>query len=166
MTEIAAIFLVPSAEHRESLVGDGVCGSRAPVVVSGDSCAYDYHRRWKPREDAHPDCYMCQHPAEALVLVQNNKPVPDGIFRAWLAWGPDDDPEFTATGWTTYDVLAEALDSVRGAAWLAHAVLRCWATRAAQVVPCPDGDACPDAAWCLLLDENGVSIQPATEDRA
>ena len=155
---VAAILLVPAPEHRDAVLSDGPCGSRAPVAV----LAYD---RWHGGIAGFKLAHWWHH--SALVLAWGGKPVPDGVFRAWDAWSPDEDPEFAATGWTTYDVLAEGLDSMGGAEWLARAVLRCWAAR---VAPCPDGDACPDArrhgtvhpppGRAVLLDASGREVAP------
>ena len=81
----------------------------------------------------HPGSYI------ALPLWWADASVPDGVFRAWMAWGPDEDPEFEATGWTTYDVLAEALDGAGAAEWLARAVQRCGRALRVVVLDLVDG---------------------------
>lgn len=116
--DVMGILLVPSVAHREAMIGDGPCGSRAPLAyratlpsIAGDWCGLPRHCHW---EQGH-----------ALVLAWQGRPVPDGVFRAWDYWGPDEDEAaFRATLWTTYDVLAEALGSLSAARWLAESLER------------------------------------------
>jgi hypothetical protein len=70
----------------------------------GEQGGHDYSRR-----------------ALALVLAWEGEVCAEGVFRAWDRWGPDEDREFAATDESTYDVLGEALDSLRGCEWLARA---------------------------------------------
>lgn len=117
MAEPHAIALVPTEAGR-ALTADGPWGARPPlVVVTVPHGTYLSGQAF----DGAPV-------ANGLPLWWAGKPVPDGVFRAWQAWDPDASPEaeaaFEATGWTTYDVLGEALDShsPHAALWLARAL--------------------------------------------
>ena len=113
MSEPYAILAIPVEGDPGGLLADGPCGGTAPWL------AYD-----APSGTWRNDWIFPPLRGRALPLVWDGVPVADGVFRAWQAWGPDEDPEFEATGWSTYDVLAEALDSAAGAEWLARAIER------------------------------------------
>jgi hypothetical protein len=144
-----AIVLVPT-EAGAALMADGACGSVAPRVgidshngrwsstprrapALNGYCLCPGCGQWTPRNhpEAHEHLDACSEVvrvsslSSGLPLVWDGMPVPDGAFRAWNAWGPDEDEaEFGATGWTTYDVLAEALDGASAAEWLARSLER------------------------------------------
>lgn len=91
-------------------------------------CAADWSHKFRQVDVLIPEWqdgagYGAPYP-HALVLAWEGQPAPEGVFRAWDRWGPDEDREFAATDLTTYDVLGEALDSLRGCEWLARACER------------------------------------------
>lgn len=102
---------------------------RVPALNEWSSCPGCL--QWMPRNhseylehlDGCPELVRLSALPFALPLVWEGVPVPDGIFRAWSVWGPDEHrEEFEATAWTTHDVLADALDRVSAAAWLAQSL--------------------------------------------
>lgn len=108
-----SILLIPVPGS--PLLAPGLCGARPPVI---HQCGCD---TW-----GHEGCAFLAPLPRALVLAWEGQPCPEGVFRAWDRWGPDEDPEFAqTTDWSTYDVLGEALDSLRGCEWLARACERC-----------------------------------------
>ncbi len=122
MADPHAILLVPT-EGGAALLALGRLGQRPPCLVSYPKRGPDTQPPWLPY--AIPTMDMGYGRVLALPLVWDGMPVPDGVFRAWNAWGPDEDEvEFEATGWTTYDVLAEALDGAGAAEWLARSLER------------------------------------------
>lgn len=93
MTAVAAVLLVPTEAHREALIGDGPCGSRAPVAWYDEIAL----RRWIPGHL--PSAFASEaalrgwtRPTEALVLAWDGEPVADGLARlAALIPGPAED---------------------------------------------------------------------------
>jgi hypothetical protein len=71
VTAVAAVLLVPSQDHREALIGDGPCGSRAPVAW------FTATHRWRAGV---ADRYAGTE-GQALVLAWDGKPVADGLAR-------------------------------------------------------------------------------------
>ncbi len=76
MSQITSILLIPTEAHREALIGDGPCGSRAPVAVMFVLAA---GRVWCAARPDRP-CVVW-HGDEALVLAWDGKPVADGLAR-------------------------------------------------------------------------------------
>ncbi len=83
---IHAVLLIPGPGHEKLLEG-GKCGSRPPIVMRGDVCGVEAHRRWETPDDFadHASCYMCGGPQRALALAWEGEPVPEGMDRAWRA---------------------------------------------------------------------------------
>lgn len=123
-----AILLVPTEGDPGGLLADEACGALPPMVSSripsNDKPSIELRDEWAVEHGRHAHGPRTRT-VFALPLRWDGMPVPGGIFRAWQAWGPDEDPEFESTGWSTYDVLGEALDSAGAAKWLAYAVERC-----------------------------------------
>jgi hypothetical protein len=111
-----AVLLTPAFKYQKSFLSDGIGGSRAPIAYLSDSCLWVLGDSQRESWSVGREC--------SLVLAWDWILVPDGIFRAWNWWSPDGDPEFLETGWTCYDVLAEALDSTKSALWLARSLER------------------------------------------
>jgi hypothetical protein len=119
--DIRGVLLVPIEAGGEVLLGAGhpriPCFPPTAWRSQDGVWAPGRYYNWQGPRDPVP---------HGLALWWDGKPVPDGVFRAWDAWSPDgDQKEFEATGWTTYDVLAESLDSLRAAEWLARSLERC-----------------------------------------
>lgn len=125
MSEPHAILCVLADGDPGGLTADGPCGGRPPRVHRALIC--ESPLEWSDVWSVVPADEMGERPPYcALPLWWAGAPVPDGIFRAWQAWDPDEDPEFEGAGWTAYDALAEALDGHQDAAdWLARALVRC-----------------------------------------
>ena len=81
MTTPHSILLVPA--EGSTLLDDGPCGARPPIARRGNCCAHAEHRRWEPWEPCWRNCYMCQHPQEALVLAWAGAPCLEGIVWLW-----------------------------------------------------------------------------------
>lgn len=86
MSAVHAILLAPAKEYREALISDGPCESRAPLAYR--ATLPDQVSQWWPLPRNSPWEW-----GGALVLAWDGKPHPDGVFRAWLVWNPDDDPQ-------------------------------------------------------------------------
>lgn len=107
----AAILLVPTGAHREALIGDGPCGSRAPVAWLRSRIVSDAVASWwepgPPGRD--PDVGFARY---ALVLAWDGRPVADGVsrLRSFLA-------SVRRLTWTEYvpglDGMAELLRTIR-----------------------------------------------------
>lgn len=115
MSEPWGIVVVPTEAGRV-LTEPGACRSLPPQV----------HRGAAPWEEWCSCSDRSSGLLEGLPLRWGGLPIPEGVFRAWQMWDPDASPEaeaaFEATGWTTYDVLGESLESASAAEWLARAL--------------------------------------------
>lgn len=91
VTAVAAVLLVPTEAHRGALIGDGPCGSRAPVALQSAIEPYP----WMPTSRSRPrptTKWTNWYTHGALVLAWDGKPVPDGLARlAALIPGPAED---------------------------------------------------------------------------
>jgi hypothetical protein len=86
VSDPVAVLVVPAPGDPGRLVWPGACGPAPAVVESGDVCAHDWHREWKPRsEQAEINCYMCRYPKQALPLWWDGALVPEGWDRACRA---------------------------------------------------------------------------------
>lgn len=90
MSQIASILVLPTKEHREALLGWGVCGARPPTRTPS-KCYVEgcQGRTWRPSAVGHaPLCVACGRPAttawldeKALVLAWDGKVALEGRDR-------------------------------------------------------------------------------------
>lgn len=81
----SSILIVPSYGDPHGLLKEGPCGYRPPMMYSGNSCGYEYHRQWhdptvRSQREAE-ECYMCQSLKWALVLKWRGQIASEGWNR-------------------------------------------------------------------------------------